>query len=206
MATSPLSAITDDLGWREAELGTLKILLARRDMSEEQRKVLLRASWALLYAHYEGFVKTSLTIFYDAAKVATLNCGALPAATRLFALESKLKKLRNLPAKEFMNDILNFEANHFPLRPKFPEVNTNSNLWPKTLEILIKDADLSLPSLDIHRSKISTLVKRRNAIAHGNREFLTEVSYYISFENAIYDVMYELAFAIEMRLKQPPYV
>lgn len=206
MTTCPLSAITGDLDWREGELGALKVLLARRDLSEHQRKVLLRVSWALLYAHYEGFVKTALMIFYDTAKIAISNCGALPKATRLFALKSKLKQLKNLPTEQFMDGILSFESTNFPHRPTFPEVNTDSNLWPDVLEGLLKEADLSLSHLSRHRSKLSTLVTRRNKIAHGNREILTEISYYISFEAAVYDIMYELAFAIDERLKQPPYV
>jgi len=48
---SPLDVISDDLDWREAELGSLKLLLSRNDVSEHQKLVLLRASWALLYAH-----------------------------------------------------------------------------------------------------------------------------------------------------------
>ncbi len=105
-----------------------------------------------------------------------------------------------------MNGILSFASTNFPLRPTFPEVNTESNLWPETLEDLLKDADLSLSTLNWHKSKIATLVNRRNKIAHGNREFLTEIDYYTSFESAVYDVMYELAFAIDERLKKAPYV
>jgi hypothetical protein len=48
--------ISRDLDWREAEIASMRLLLNRKDISAKQIEVLLRAAWALLYAHYEGFV------------------------------------------------------------------------------------------------------------------------------------------------------
>lgn len=204
--SSPLDLISDDLSWREAELGSLKLLLARRDVTEHQKIVLLRAAWALLYAHYEGFSKTSLTVFYDYAKNAVANCGALPLQTRLFALDKKIKKLRGLSGESILNELESFSANFYNVNPVFPDVDTKSNLWPNVLEDLLSDADIVLDNLSIHRIKISTLVNRRNNIAHGERDIVEEVSYYRGFEAAIYDLMYEMAFKIDERLKSAPYV
>ena len=104
MTRSPLDVITDDLSWREAELGSLKLLLSRNDVSDHQKVVLLRASWALLYAHYEGFSKTSLAVFYDYAKRAVTNCGILPVKTRLFALDKKIKSYLIQPKTQCLKD------------------------------------------------------------------------------------------------------
>ncbi|WP_367379441.1 MAE_28990/MAE_18760 family HEPN-like nuclease [Sphingobium sp. SA916] len=90
--------------------------------------------------------------------------------------------------------------------PDFPEVDTKSNLWPNVLEDLLKDADIELISLEENRVKIKTLVQRRNNIAHGKRDIVTEISYYRGFENAVYDVMYEMALKIDERLNAAPYV
>lgn len=206
MARPPLDVITDDLSWREAELGSLKLLLSRNDVSDHQKVVLLRASWALLYAHYEGFSKSSLTVFYDYAKSAVSNCGALPIKTRLFALDAKIKKLRNLTSEPLLQELEDFSVKFYNPSPIFPEIDTKSNLWPNVLENLLEDADISLDALDRHRVKISTLVKRRNNIAHGHKDIVSEVSYYRGFESAVYDVMYEMALKIDERLKLAPYV
>lgn len=206
MATSPLESISKDLDWREAELGSLKLLLARKDISEHQKIVLLRACWALLYAHYEGFVKTALTIFYDEARKRTQECGSLPTLTRLFALETMLKKIRNLPPPEFLGEIETFSGTYHRDKPDFPDVDTKSNLWPNILRELLDTADLTLPSLAVHHVLIKTLVTRRNKIAHGNQEMITEVAYYRNYEAAVYELMYELSFSIDERLNQSPYV
>ncbi|WP_257555372.1 MAE_28990/MAE_18760 family HEPN-like nuclease [Sphingobium sp. CFD-2] len=203
---SPLDLITDDLSWREAELGSLKLLLARKDVSDHQKVVLLRVSWALLYAHYEGFSKAALTVFYDYAKAAVANCGLLPVRTRIFALGKKIKKLKGLSAEPLLLEMENFNTSFYTPAPDFPEVDTKSNLWPNVLEDLLKDADIELISLEENRVKIKTLVQRRNNIAHGKRDIVTEISYYRGFENAVYDVMYEMALKIDERLNAAPYV
>lgn len=205
MVKSLLDIISEDLSWREAELGSLKLLLSRRDVSEHQKTVLLRASWALLYAHYEGFFKTSLTVFYDFAKDSVERCGVLPVKTKLFALERQLKKLRGLPSEAFLNELEVFSERFCDADPTFPDVDTKSNLWPNVLEELLADADISLKALETHKAKIATLVNRRNNISHGKRDIVSEVSYYRSFEDVVYDLMYEMAFELDARLRLPPY-
>src|SRR5271166_3485048 len=105
---TPLDQISQDLSWRERELGSLKILLARDDISPAQQEVLLRAAWALLYAHYEGFVKTALTIFYDEVTKRIASCGQLPKATRANALTTKLNEIKSLSGIGFLDEIENF--------------------------------------------------------------------------------------------------
>lgn len=64
---SVLNALTDELNWRETEIASMRILLLSGSGTPSQQTVLLRAAWALLYAHYEGFCKNALVIFFDAA-------------------------------------------------------------------------------------------------------------------------------------------
>jgi hypothetical protein len=47
--------IEEDLDWREAELASFKILISSAPKGSVRESALLRAIWALLYAHYEGF-------------------------------------------------------------------------------------------------------------------------------------------------------
>jgi hypothetical protein len=159
---TPLEQITADLGWRESELASLKILLGRRDLSRTQHAVLLRASWAMLYAHYEGFVKTALTIFYDEVCKRIGNCGVLPKETRANALLSVIKRIRSLPVIEMLDEIENFHERYHVNSPQFPEVETESNLWPNLLEDLLKNANIRPDVAIKHKFEIKTLVARRN--------------------------------------------
>lgn len=202
---TPLEQISQDLDWRESELGSLKILLGRKDISPAQRGVLLRAAWAMLYAHYEGFVKTALTVFYDEAKKRIACCGHLPKETRVNALKPALNKLKSMPASQFLDAIDNFSTRYYSLSPDFPEIDTQHNLWPNILAELLKTADIDGEAIEEHRLRLKTLVARRNEIAHGKQDVITDYSYYIEYESAVYALMYELAFQIDSRLTLPPY-
>jgi hypothetical protein len=67
-------------------------------------------------------------------------------------------------------------------------------------------ADINISTLEKNSFLIKTLVSRRNNIAHGKNDLIEEVSYYRTYESAVYDLMYELAFALEKRINEPPYV
>ena len=77
-----LRSITNDLDWRESEIASMRLFLAGSSLNKAQEKVLLRAAWALLYAHYEGFCKNALTIFYDHILSLPILCQYIPHATR----------------------------------------------------------------------------------------------------------------------------
>jgi hypothetical protein len=197
---TPFQEIENDLEWREAELAVLRLLMVHGATTKREKTVLFRAAWAILYAHYEGFCKFALTVFYDALRKSGKPCRSLPFQTQRFALSEPLKRMRNLPSGDFLNAISDFEAIHLNTTPLFPDIETDSNLKPSVLERLLEDADIYLPSLSLHNRKLETLVRRRNKIAHGERDMITEFNYYIEYEDAFKIVAYELVFAIDQKL------
>lgn len=202
---SVLDDITRDLDWRESEIASMRILLSSPSITQTQRTALLRASWALLYAHFEGFCKNALVIYYDFISRSGVCVRDLPETSKVFALEEKLKELRKLPSDQLLVEISNFEASTMSISPDFPTVDTQSNLWPNVLKDLLEIADLSVIKVQEHELKLKTLVSRRNKIAHGEHNMISEVSYYKEFESAVYDVIYDLAYQIEARLSQAPF-
>ncbi|WNO54948.1 MAE_28990/MAE_18760 family HEPN-like nuclease [Stakelama saccharophila] len=198
---SPIKEIERDLDWRETELATLRLLLANRAVQARERTVLFRAAWTLLYAHYEGFCKFALTVYYDTLKRSGKKCDEFPFPVQCFAVSKNLKKIRDLPRKELLQKIVKFSDEHLKSSPSFPEVETDSNLWPDKLIELLYDADLVTPSLPLHNRKLETLVRRRNKIAHGERDIIKELDYYVEYEDAFKIVAYELVFAINDKLE-----
>lgn len=196
-----IQEIEDDLSWREAELATLRIFVAKRDLKEREKHVFFRAAWSLLYAHFEGFCKFALTVYYDALKEKGLDIADLPLGVQCFALSRDIRSLRSLPTYQLVDTIQNFEYQYLQRKAEFPDVDTKSNLWPQTLQELLESADLTLPSLADNNQRLSTLVSRRNKIAHGERDMILQYTYYQEFENATLQVMYDLALAIDDRLE-----
>lgn len=198
--------ISRDLDWREAEIASMRLLLSRRDISSRQVGVLLRAAWALLYAHYEGFIKYCLTLFYEEISARSVKCENLPIPTQIFALAKILKQIRTMPPAEMINEVTNFQSRHLDSFASFPEVDTDSNLWPETLIALLISADLDSRTVEKNHQKLATLVARRNEIAHGQKNFIAEFGYYRTYETAVYEVMYDLALQVEERLASNPYL
>lgn len=200
-----INIISLDLDWRERELASMRILLSGNGLTNSQRSALLRASWAMLYAHYEGFIKNTLTIFYDEAAKLVDKCENLPKSTKLFALKNFLKSLRNLSHIDLLSRIENFSQDYLGANPQFPDIETASNLWPHILMELLNTADLNTDVVEKNEAKLRTLVSRRNNIAHGEKEFINELSYYLSFEEVVIEVLYDIALQVDYRLSIPPY-
>ena len=83
---SAIDTITEDLDWREREIASMRVLISGPGLTNSQRDALLRSGWAMLYAHYEGFIKNTLTVFYDEVERVTEKCKDLPSKTRTFSL------------------------------------------------------------------------------------------------------------------------
>ena len=203
---SVLDELTSDLDWRETEIASIRILLSDKNVSESQHLALLRAAWALLYAHYEGFCKLTLTSYFDEICNRGIKNSSLPKSIRVFALSEKLKKLRNLQNIELLSELEAFIPIYLDCVPEFPEIDTQSNLWPGVLTEILESADLSTRVVKQHSAKLKTLVARRNGIAHGEQSFIAEVEYYNSFEKAVYDVIYDLVFQVDEKLNKAPFV
>lgn len=197
---NPISEIEADLDWREAELAVLRILVSDSALKRREKAVLFRAAWALLYAHYEGFFKFALTVYYDEISKRNVVCKSLPVKMQQFSLSKEIKILRNEANDNIIPRICSFPADHLDSPASFPEVETDSNLWPNTLFQILDYADLKLPSINLHDRKLETLVRRRNKIAHGERDIISDLTYYLQYEEAFTIVAYELVFAIEDRL------
>lgn len=197
---TPIEEIERDLVWREAELASLRVMLANEGLTKGQKLALFRASWALLYAHYEGFCKFALTIYFNALEASGAKCSEFNPKTQAFALTKELKEIRNLPAAEFLSAVRGFEDDILDKPITFPEVDTESNLRPRTLIRLLENADLEIESLLAHNHALDTLVNRRNKISHGERDIISEFDYYIGYESAVQDIMIGLALAIDQKI------
>lgn len=200
-----IDAISSDLDWRESEIASLKILLSRSDLGPIQKQTLLRAAWAMLYAHYEGYVKFCFTIFFEEIEKRSIRCSDLPSSTQSFALRSAIKEIRTLPLEDCIIKILSFKEDFIEAAAKFPEIETNANLWPDLLVKFMNLADLDPAVVLYHKRKLDTLVARRNGIAHGEQDIIKETEYYFGFEAAVYEVFYDLAFQLEHKICQAPY-
>lgn len=203
-----------DLQWREAELSSLKRLAITASPGSVTHQSLLRALWALLYAHFEGFTKFCWDTIFDHVQADKPLNSELDERFALLALERDFKRLRgslDAPA------IWNFFSMELPAalskHADFPgdlRLKTESNLWPNVFERESQKIGIMCSELGRHRARIKTLVARRNDIAHGKSMTIATVGEYHDYENATICLMHELALkameVVEGKLyKLPPF-
>lgn len=161
-------SLDQDLGWRIKEIGTFRIESAR---GGEKSKVFTRAGIALLYAHWEGFIKKSSEIYLEYVSKLGLKYEELETCFVIFGLKGKINTLvssrkskPNIDAIDFIRDSLGQVA----ILKLSGAVNTESNLSSSVFENIASSIGLSITPYQTKFNLIdSSLVERRNKIAHG---------------------------------------
>lgn len=200
--------IEKDLSWREAEMGSLKLLLAAAPTGSDRQRALLRACSAMLYAHYEGFSKFCWTILLETIQKQKLPRKDLVAPLAKRAMDGVFRKLRGATSTEsFWNFCTTQFATELSAVATFPgEIDTESNLWPDLSEKINLSVGLNCFLLSQHSEKISQLVGRRNKIAHGEKMEIENIQKFQELEYSAVLVMHELAIAVVTCLDRREYL
>lgn len=171
-----LSAILDsDLSWRRKELSDLKVAVKGAD--EYSKPVLLRAIITMSYAHWEGYVRTCANRYFEHL---TLRKKQFVDFERQIYVNSILGRLDALhrsrvSLKErctLVNDILDGGNGTFSyVNPDL--VDTRSNLNTDVVSNICMICGVDSSYFEQNRSFLDLLLlKRRNAIAHGQQEYI----------------------------------
>ncbi|SEJ33103.1 hypothetical protein SAMN05216201_10771 [Pseudomonas linyingensis] len=203
-------SIENDLKWREAELVSLKRLAITAPEGSISRRSILRAMWAILYAHYEGFTKFCWDTVFDHIQSEGIPKRELSENFSLISMERAFKDLRGRMDSASLLRFFGGELSAIMAeKAEFPEdfrLKTESNLWPNVFERESSRIGLVCAELDNHRARIKTLVGRRNEIAHGNGVFINTLNEYSEYENATICLMHDLALRTIELLEERSYL
>lgn len=169
--------VTTDRTWRIREISDLKTAIRRAD--ENLMKVLLRALVTISYAHWEGHVRNSAKLYlthialrkhsYASLNNQFMKNYFLPRLTALSKSKGGVLSKCNL-----LDEILTFSDKQFT-RVNDDLINTKSNLNSEVLKEICLVCDISYQEFFEHESFIDAiLLKRRNAIAHGEDTFVAK--------------------------------
>jgi hypothetical protein len=200
--------IEKDLSWREAEMGSLKLLLAAAPKGSDRQKALLRACSAMLYAHYEGFSKFCWTILLETIQKENLQRRDLVTPLAKLAMDRVFRTLRGDTSIESVWAFCTkkFEAELLEIASFPDEVDTESNLWPEVSEKINGTVGLNCTLLSVHSDKISQLVGRRNGVAHGEKMEISDIEQFQALEHSAVLVMHELAISVVTCLDRRDYL
>jgi hypothetical protein len=191
--------INDDRTWRIREISDLSDAVQRAD--KVSQRVLLRALVTICYAHWEGYVRFAAQKYIDHVALKKLSFSSLSAQftrnhflPRLGALSSSKISLRG--RCELIDEILEVSAKRFSrINPDL--INTRSNLSFEVFSDICLICDLPYGSLSDRETFIDViLLKRRNAIAHGEDAFI-EAEDREDIANGTIEIMRRFGDAIE---------
>ena len=173
-----LSSISHDIVWRKKELTELKSMLDSHEGKIKQR-VLVRAAVALLYAHWEGFVKKAAGYYVKHVAMQRENLDRLQ--TNFLVLSARASSDFSSGGFKHGIHLAEFYLRCSGKRANVPYKNvidTRSNLGSNVLKeiLLILGFDESYFST---RFKFidSNLVSPRNHVAHGEEISITFEEY-----------------------------
>lgn len=167
----------NDLIWRRRELSDMKAAVKAADVAA--KPALLRAIITMSYAHWEGYIRESANRYFEyltiRRKPYTEFERQIYVNTFLIRLDTLHQSRASLETRcKLVNDILDGTNGTFRyLHPML--IDTKSNLNTDIIKeiCLICSVDSSL--FETKRIFIDQLIlRRRNAIAHGQQEFIQE--------------------------------
>ncbi|WP_036188733.1 MAE_28990/MAE_18760 family HEPN-like nuclease [Marinobacterium lacunae] len=194
--SSYAETLENDLSWREAELVSLKRLTINNDNNEVVYRAMLRACWALLYAHFEGFTKFTWDLLLDHIQERNIKICNLSEKFKILALTEAFNGIRQNSSSE---NIMSFINSVLPTlmekaaRFDNAKLETSSNLWPNVFREECEKIGIRSEELENNTVRIKALVSRRNDIAHGKKMIIRSINEYNEYERATLLVMHDLA-------------
>ena len=187
-----IEAVATEIAWRRRELTDLRFLVESVDGNRTREAVLTRAAVALLYAHWEGFVKATAEIYLEFVAMQRCQNSELANSMLAIALRSKLRAAqasKKITAHATVVEFFRTQMDSRSLLPYKDAVRTEANLSSSVLLEILRT--LGLPT-DAYESKgnfiDSQLLAKRNHIAHGST-LSVESGEYLSLHDEVLNLM-----------------
>jgi|ERR1017187_2784196 hypothetical protein len=179
-----LQLLDEEFAWRRKELGTIHADVSSAAINS--RPVRLRAGTALLYAHWEGFVKAASEAYIDFVARRRLQYRQLCPGLLALALRSRLNTLMSSDEASahvaFVEFMLGDLASHAQL-PKRGVIKTGANLNSQRLKVIVLTLGLDYAPFELKANLIDhQLLDMRNNIAHGRSLFPSEGDFEVLYQ------------------------
>ena len=161
--------LDDELAWRKKELAVIKSLVTARSSSVEIINCHIRSGIALIYAHWEGFVKAAGTAYLTYIASQRLTYSELANNFVAIATKRLLNDARESNKMIIYAKVVELFTSGLTDRCNLPtEIETKSNLSSEVLREIIYILGLDYGEYATKAKLIDeTLLKSRNHIAHG---------------------------------------
>ena len=159
-----------DIEWRNKEF--LKIKEISNILNDEELKLFLKGTIPLVYAHWEGFVVSSLIVGFNYMNNLKLNSDSYCDIFLTTAYEQTLKSLSDSTNFEKRKKHLITLYNTFKKEVKLNEkIDTKSNLNFKVLKEICEKININIARFEEYETELNQLVSIRNSISHGENAY-----------------------------------
>lgn len=182
--------LDEDSIWRKKELAFLKSI-ALSNQSKPQQDTVVRSGVAVLYAHWEGFVKTSACSYLSYISIRRLPFEQLTnnfTAVKIRQLVGDISSFNKFSKrKEIVDFVQNGLSEYCVLSPDI--INTQSNLNSHVFKEIVHTLGLDYSPYETKEKLIDEkLVHNRNYIAHG-RYLTMQIQDYFDLEKEVLGLM-----------------
>ncbi|WP_269112135.1 MAE_28990/MAE_18760 family HEPN-like nuclease [Burkholderia cepacia] len=179
--------VAAELVWRRRELTDMRALV-QESSGQLRCRVVIRAGVALLYAHWEGFVKATASHYLEFVASHRIPYRKLAPNFVALTLRSKFAEMRVSEKVSSANALADFFCTSLDAQSRIPYKNvidTKSNLSSKVLLDILAALGLGANQFETRLNFIdANLVNPRNHIAHGEALELT-VDEYLSLHDDV---------------------
>lgn len=183
--------LSEEIAWRKKELIYVKTLIDKNRYKTVQ-STLLRSGTAILYAHWEGFIKNAATSYVEFVARQNLKYSELTPNFLALAVKKQLDEAQGSYRAVIFTKVVDFLVTGLESNCSIQwddAIKTKSNLNSEVLRDIMCILGLDY-SLYETKEKIidETLLRSRNEIAHG-QYLLIEFNQYMELHHEIISLM-----------------
>ncbi|NLD26156.1 MAG: hypothetical protein GX661_02220 [Acholeplasmataceae bacterium] len=181
--------LSAELSWRRKELTILKGQVENNSLANNANLVFLRGGVALLYAHFEGYIKKASTAYLEFVRMQRLLYKDL--SNHFFSIALKQKFLTQYSSKAYSDFMVvaEFVRSNMATSSDFNHrnvIDTESNLSSIIFKEIVLSLGLDYATFEGLEKLIDTkLLQKRNHIAHGEFTDIDIEDYRILHERII---------------------
>jgi hypothetical protein len=183
-----IDEVARELSWRRVELTELKNIVETAVDGSNRQKTAMKSAVALLYGHWEGFVKKTAEAYLNYVERQRLandklsNCMfALVLRSKLTAASASTKIAAHIELVDFMRNKTGARSRISPKNA----IRTEANLSSTVLEEILKVLDIRSASYEPKYKLLDkSLLDKRNHIAHGEDSEL-ELDEYLELHHQV---------------------
>ena len=157
-----------DMSWRIREISTFRVA-SKQDRVD--RDTLIRAGVAMVYAHWEGFIKSASEAYLEFVNNQGHRYRELQTCFVVFGMKGKLALLGDSKQARTNIEVLDFVMSEMDQPAKMAlsnAIRTESNLTSTVFRNIAQSINVSIKQYEPRFPLIDeSLVGRRNSIAHG---------------------------------------